>query len=44
MQIDIHRERKTVCIWLSRKETSEYKISVDILEEEDNASTLIHVV
>lgn len=25
MQIDIHREQKTVCIWLSRKESSEYK-------------------
>ena len=25
MQIDIHREQKIVCIWLSRKESSEYK-------------------
>ena len=25
MQIDIHREKKIVCIWLTRKESSEYK-------------------
>ena len=25
MQIDIHREQKIVCIWLTRKESSEYK-------------------
>ncbi len=25
MQIDIHRDQKIVCIWLTRKESSEYK-------------------